>query len=74
MLGSFKGDKEIKQMEDEREGGREKKREGERGIGEREREKIPTVAYFPSLFYFLFPLPNSALATTLNSFSFASFS
>lgn len=39
MLGSFKGDKEIKQMEDEREGGREKKREGERGIGERERER-----------------------------------
>lgn len=58
MLGSFKGDEEIKQMEDERKGGRgggrEKKREGERGIGERERERENPYCCLLPVFVLLF--------------------
>ena len=66
--GKKKGGKD----EEERGGeeGRQRQRERER-VREREREgeSFLSVAYFSSFLYFLFPLPNSALATTLNNFS-----
>ena len=55
---------EGRQRQRERE--REKVRERER---EREGESFLSVPYFSSFLYFLFPLPSSALATTLNNFS-----
>ena len=68
----------MKRREEERRGDRERERETDRERQtekdrhterERERKSFLSVAYFSSLLYFLFPLPNSALATTLNNFS-----
>ena len=61
-----RGGEEGRQRERERETDRERQTQRER---ERERKSFLSVAYFSSLLYFLFPLPNSALATTLNNFS-----
>ena len=64
----------MKRREEERRGDRERERDRQtdrqrKTDTERERKSFLSVAYFSSLLYFLFPLPNSALATTLNNFS-----